>query len=154
MMKPFSWQHLVATTFLSSAVVLGTSLAATAADVTAERLINAGREPQNWLMQNQSYQGWNWSGLNQINKENVKNLRVAFAVPITSELIGTLSPNNQSRPLVEDGMMFYDDGWGLIYKVDVSSGKAGRIVWTADGAVSKSEKQITRGLTMWGNSIY
>jgi alcohol dehydrogenase (cytochrome c) len=139
---------------LGGAVAAAVAGPALAADVTMDRLVNAGKEPQNWLMQNQSFEGWNWSALKEITKDNVKNLRVAFAVPITSELIGTLSPNNSGRPLVDGGMMYYDDGWGMIYKVDASSGKAGKILWTADGAVSKDNKQISRGVTMWGNSIY
>ncbi len=148
--RKIGWRSSVLATLLGSVV----AMPALAVDVTADRLANAGREPQNWLIQNQNYEGWNWSTLNEVNKANVKNLKVAFAVPITSELIGTLAPNNSGRPLVDNGMMYYDDGWGMIYKVDVSSGKAGKIVWTADGAVSKSEKQISRGVSMWGNSIY
>ena len=150
----FSRQMVAMSTILGGAMLTAVAVPAIAADVTMTRLVNAGKEPQNWLMQNQNFEGWNWSELKEITKDNVKNLKVAFAVPITSTLIGTLAPNNSGRPLVDGGMMYYDDGWGMIYKVDATSGKAGKIVWTADGAVSKDNKHVSRGVTMWGNSIY
>ena len=53
---------------------------AMAADTTPERLRNAANEPQNWLMNLGSYNGWHYSKLSQINKSNVGNLRVKFRV--------------------------------------------------------------------------
>ena len=52
--------------------------AAFAADVTPERLISSEREPQNWLNHHGNYEAHRFSGLDQINKGNVKNLKVAF----------------------------------------------------------------------------
>ena len=49
-----------------------------AADVTSPRLINPDKEPQNWLMVNKDYSSHRYSELDQINKDNVKNLHVAF----------------------------------------------------------------------------
>src|SRR5258705_12055976 len=113
MMTSFvNWQRVMASTIVGGAFAVVATMPALAADVTSDRLVNAGKEPQNWLMQNQSYGGWNYSALKDITKDNVKNLHVAFAVPITSELIGNPSPNNSGRPLVDDGMMYFDDGWG------------------------------------------
>jgi alcohol dehydrogenase (cytochrome c) len=51
---------------------------ALAAELTPERLINADREPQNWLMNHRTYDGQRFSPLSRINKENVKNLRLAL----------------------------------------------------------------------------
>ena len=56
-----------------------TALPALAADVTPERLINP--EPQNWLMNHRTYDGQRFSPLTHINRDNVKNLKLAFAVP-------------------------------------------------------------------------
>jgi glucose dehydrogenase len=53
-----------------------------AAEVTPERLINADREPQNWLMNHRTYDGQRFSPLARINRDNVKNLRLAYAVPL------------------------------------------------------------------------
>jgi glucose dehydrogenase len=55
---------------------------AAAAEVTPERLINADKEPHNWLMNHRTYDAQRFSPLARINKDNVKNLKLAFAVAI------------------------------------------------------------------------
>jgi alcohol dehydrogenase (cytochrome c) len=54
--------------------------AARAADVTYERLLNP--EPQNWLMNHHDYNSQRFSSLDKINKSNVKDLKLAFAVAL------------------------------------------------------------------------
>jgi alcohol dehydrogenase (cytochrome c) len=53
-----------------------------AAEVTPERLVNADKEPQNWLMNHRTYDGQRVSPLDKINKANVRNLKLANAVPL------------------------------------------------------------------------
>src|SRR5258707_7920495 len=53
-----------------------------AADVTAERLTNADKEPHNWLMNHRTYDAQRYSPLENINKGNIKNLKLAYAVAI------------------------------------------------------------------------
>ena len=43
------------------------------ADVTAERLTNADKEPHNWLMNHRTYDAQRYSPLEKINKGNIKN---------------------------------------------------------------------------------
>src|SRR5690606_13314244 len=47
-------------------------------DVTFERLLRARSEPHNWLTYYGAYDGQRYSGLDQINIGNVKNLRPAW----------------------------------------------------------------------------
>ena len=61
-----------------TALALGLGAPATAADVTYERLLNAAKEPQNWLMRMGNYSNWNHSALSTINRDNVKDLKVKF----------------------------------------------------------------------------
>ena len=68
-----------ALTVLACALLAGTS-AARAADVTYERLLNP--EPQNWLSHHRDYSGQRYSPLETINKGNVKNLKLLFAVSL------------------------------------------------------------------------
>src|SRR5215470_19132951 len=66
----------------------GTALASwpvIAADVTPERLLNADKEPQNWLMNHRTYDGQRYSPLDRINRGNVKLLNDAYAVPLGRE---------------------------------------------------------------------
>ena len=67
------------------AMLAGSTLAASpvlAADVTPERLLNPDKEPQNWLMNHRTYDGQRFSPLARINRDNVKNLKFAYAVPL------------------------------------------------------------------------
>ena len=70
---------------------------ARAADVTYDRLLNADKEPQNWLMNHRDYSSHRFSPLDQINKDNVKNLHVAFTTAIGGERGGGTSARNPSR---------------------------------------------------------
>jgi len=66
-------------------LVAGTALVAMpalAADVTPERLLNADKEPHNWLMNHRTYDGQRYSPLERINKSNVKGLKLVYAVPL------------------------------------------------------------------------
>ena len=90
---------------------------ARAADVTYERLRNP--EPHNWLMNHHDFGSQRFSPLDKINKSNVKNLKLAFAVPL-----GGKAGNEyiEATPLVDDGFMYITDVWGVVYKIDVRSG--------------------------------
>src|SRR3954462_657393 len=113
-------------TFALIASTAITTLPALAADVTHERLVNADKEPHNWLMNHRTYDGQRFSPLARINKDNVKNLKLAYAVPL-----GGSTGNEwlEATPVVEDGFLYIVDAWGVLYKIDVRSGNVGRIVW-------------------------
>jgi alcohol dehydrogenase (cytochrome c) len=133
---------------LLASSVLAAASSALAADVTPERLLNPDKEPQNWLMNHRTYDGQRFSPLARINKGNVKGLRLVYAVPL-----GGLGGNewNEATPLVENGLLYITDSWGVLYKIDGTSGDVGRIVWRVD---PKQEKQGTnRGAAFWGNLV-
>src|ERR1700694_5682807 len=81
-----------------------------AAEVTYERLVNADKEPQNWLMVHRTYDSQRFSPLNQITRQNVKNLRLLFAVAIGGS---TGNESVEATPLVEDGFMYIVVHWGV-----------------------------------------
>jgi len=122
---------------------------AVAADVTPDRLVNADREPQNWLMNHRTYDAQRYSPLERINKANIKDLKLAYAVAI-----GGTSPNEnlQATPLAEDGFLYVVDQWGVLYKIDARSGDVGRIVWRMDPGQEKVPL-ANRGAALWGNFL-
>ena len=136
-------------THLARALLAGSVLAPAAvyaADVTPERLANP--EPQNWLMNHRTYDGQRFSPLEKINKGNVKGLRLAYAVALGG---GAGNEFTNATPLVEDGFLYVTDSWNVLYKIDVRSGDAGRIVWRMD---PKQDRQMrTRGAALWGNLV-
>jgi alcohol dehydrogenase (cytochrome c) len=130
------------------ATVLGTAAPCWAADVTADRLINTDKEPQNWLMNHRTYDGQRFSPLARIDRGNVKNLRLAYAVPLGGT---TGNESVEATPLAENGFLYMTDGWGVLYKIDGTSGDVGRIVWRMDPKQEKSSNN--RGAALWGNLV-
>ncbi|NQV22079.1 MAG: PQQ-binding-like beta-propeller repeat protein [Rhodospirillales bacterium] len=132
---------------------------AQAANVTDERLRNAGSEAEaaNWLTVHRSYDSHRFSPLAEINKDTVKGLKLAFAVPL-----GGWEPSEwansalQGTPLADGGFLYVSDGWASVYKIDVRPGDRGRIVWKADFDVEKEVTRIpvNRGVALWGNLVF
>jgi alcohol dehydrogenase (cytochrome c) len=135
----------------STFMLVGMVIAASptlAAEVTPERLLNADREPQNWLINHRTYDGQRFSPLARINRDNVKDLKLAFAVPLGGEAGNEWV---EATPLVENGFLYITNSWGVLHKIDVTSGELGRILWRMD---PKQEKQATnRGAALWGNLV-
>src|SRR5215467_14476797 len=139
--------HAIGIALLASSLLAGAS-SAFAADVTPERLLNPDREPHNWLMNHRSYDGQRFSPLARINKDNVKNLKLAYAVPLGGSAGDEWI---EATPLVENGFIYITDSWGVLYKIDATSGEVGRIVWRME---PKQEKQANnRGAALWGNLV-
>src|SRR5215475_7177069 len=132
---------------LASSAVLA-AWPAVAAEVTPDRLVNADKEPHNWLMNHRTYDAQRFSPLARINKDNVKSLKLAYAVALGGATGGEYS---EATPLVEDGFIYITNSWGVLYKIDATSGDAGRILWRMD---PKQERQsANRGAAMCGDLI-
>jgi hypothetical protein len=67
---------------LSSVAVAGLLVGlggiAPALAIDPSRIENADKNPNDWLTYHGSYKSWHYSGLDQINADNVKNLQVAW----------------------------------------------------------------------------
>ena len=140
--------HSIRKLLLGGAAALATC-PALAGDVTPDRLVNADKEPQNWLMNHRTYDAQRYSPLDKVNKNNVKDLKLAYALAIG----GTAANENlQSTPLAEDGFLYIVDQWGVVYKIDVRSGDMGRIVWRMDPGQEKLPLS-NRGAALLGNLV-
>src|SRR6516162_5470008 len=144
-MRPYRMSvraFLLAGSVLAAAPTLGT-------EVTPNRLVNADNEPGNWLMNHRTYDAQRFSPLDQINKTNIKSLRLAYAVAIGGT---SVTENLEATPLVEDGFLYVVDLWGVVYKIDGRSGDLGRIVWRMDPGQEKTP-DANRGAALWGNFV-
>jgi alcohol dehydrogenase (cytochrome c) len=127
-------------------VLLAGTAPVRAADVTYERLLNP--EPQNWLTHHRDYSSQRHSPLEAINKTNVKNLKLLFAVSLGGKSAGE---SLEATPLVDDGFMYIVDSWGVVYKIDVRSGTSGNVVWKMDPKIDKQDRN--RGVALWNNLV-
>jgi alcohol dehydrogenase (cytochrome c) len=142
---------------LTSTLLASTSMAAIAGEVTSSRLMNPDKEPQNWLMVNKDYSSHRYSELDQINRDNVKNLHVAFTVALPPQLGVDPIPwgGYQSTPLVDDGEMYVVDGYGIVYKIDVRDPEQAKITWLMDPGLAKPDVWVpsNRGVTLYKNFV-
>src|ERR1700726_1345339 len=121
-MKWHTTRATIAIALLAGGTCTGPALPA---EVTPQRLINADKEPQNWLMNHRTYDGQRFSPLARISRDNVRGLKLAYAVPLGG---GPGNELNEATPLAEDGFLYITDSWGVLYKIDGTSGDVGRIV--------------------------
>lgn len=86
--------------------------------VTDEMLLNP--PDGDWLMWRRTYNGWGYSPLDQINKENVGNLQLVWS--------WGMSPGGrtQETPLVHDGIIYIQNSTHLIQALD---GATGDLIW-------------------------
>jgi alcohol dehydrogenase (cytochrome c) len=87
--------------------------------VTSEMLRSPS--PNDWLMWRRTYDAWGYSPLNQINRDNVKNLNVAWTWGLSS--VGM----NEFTPLVHDGIMFV---WNYGETIQALDAKNGNLLWS------------------------
>jgi len=91
----------------------------TFAQVPFERIVNADREPGNWLSYSRDLQGRRFSPLTEINTQNVSGLRVKWAFQFRE-------PHTEVSPIVIDGILFVT-GPNSAAAID---GRSGRLLWT------------------------
>ncbi|HEU5272109.1 MAG TPA: PQQ-binding-like beta-propeller repeat protein [Xanthobacteraceae bacterium] len=123
--------------------------------VSRERLINAQNEPQNWLMMNGDYGSTRYSKLTQINRDNVKNLRLVWALALGGmQDVGQNGPEEEVNPLIDNGFMYTTDGWGTVYKIDAHNPNKGEFVWVCDpGVRHEGNVSRTRGIALWEDKV-
>ena len=139
-------------------IFLSTELAAVETDW--QQVVQASSRPQDWLTHHGSLNAQRFSRLTEINKETVQGLRVAFTRVVggaggggTWEHAGL-----EGTPLAENGFLYFTDGWGAVYKVDVRNG--GKLVWKMDpetdrdwaGAVTCCGVD-NRGVALWRDKV-
>jgi glucose dehydrogenase len=140
-------------TALSSIGIAIVAVPAFAADITPERLQNARGEPQNWLMVHRDYDNSRHSPLSEINRGNIKDLKLKFMVSIGGRATGgTLRGKEEGTPLVEDGFMYVADTWSRVMKFDVRSGTEAVPLWRYDPKITRS--RTVRGIAMYGNKVF
>ncbi|MCH8265569.1 MAG: PQQ-dependent dehydrogenase, methanol/ethanol family, partial [Proteobacteria bacterium] len=83
--------------------------------VTWERLVNAGDEPENWLMYSGTLDSQRYSKLDQINTSNVATIELkwAYQIPVIDRA--------ETVPLVVDGIMFITEAPSNVVAVDAAT---------------------------------
>jgi alcohol dehydrogenase (cytochrome c) len=117
--------------------------------LTYDRLLKAESEPQNWLTYSGSYKGWRYSKLDQINRRNVMDLRLAWAyqMPTTHRI--------ETTPLVVDGVMYISEPPSNVIALDPATGRQfWRYKRSLPSKVNVCCDQVNRGVAMLGDRIF
>ena len=119
------------------------------AQITPQRLLGAGNEPQNWLTYSGNYSSTRYSPLAQITPANVKNLKLqwVYQAPVAG--------NWQTTPLVVDGVMYITQRLNDVVALDAATGRA---FWTY--RYTPAAQRIVccgannRGLAILGDTLF
>ncbi|MBI4638979.1 MAG: PQQ-dependent dehydrogenase, methanol/ethanol family [Candidatus Rokubacteria bacterium] len=119
-------------------------------DVTDARLLDADKDPNNWLTYYRTYNGWRFSPLAQITPQNVKRLTPKWMLSLGE------AGNQQTTPLVNNGTMIVTSPLGTemnrVYAVDAVSGK---VLWKHETKLPEELSGLVKILSMnRGSALY
>jgi alcohol dehydrogenase (cytochrome c) len=131
-------------------IILTTGLVWTAcAQISADRLRDAAKEPQNWLTYNGSYASTHHSTLNQLRPDNVARLDLKWVWQANS------LEKLEATPLVVDGVMYLSDPPNDVVAIDVKTGRAfWRYRHQLPPGVTPCCGRVNRGLAILGKTLY
>ncbi|PYR25110.1 MAG: PQQ-dependent dehydrogenase, methanol/ethanol family, partial [Acidobacteria bacterium] len=113
-------RHISRAPILLGLLALGSFILQAQTPVGSDRLLNAAKEPQNWMIYGGDYSSNRHSALTQITPANVKNLGLAWAYQ--SPTTGSW----QATPLVVDGIMYLTQRPNDVVAMDAVTG---RVFW-------------------------
>jgi alcohol dehydrogenase (cytochrome c) len=120
------------------------------ADSSADNVKNC--PDQNWCAYHRTTNSaWRYSPLNQINTQNIKQLRPAWIFQPGEVLMGL-----HSTPLVIDGMMYVSTNPSTVWKLNAATGER---IWAYvpkmdEAVVARTFFSHTRGLTIGDGRVY
>jgi len=119
------------------------------AQVTADRILRAADEPQNWLTYSGGYASQRYSLLRQIDTTNVKNLELKWMMQ--NQVFGPW----ETSPLVVDGIMYLTQRPNDVIALDA---KTGRMFWlyryTNSGRQTVCCGAENRGVAILGDRLF
>ena len=119
--------------------------------ITDSMLLNAGKDPNNWILYGKDYSHTRYSQLDQINTETVRNL-----VPKWMVSFGSLDSQG-SQTIAFNGNLFVSSSHNRFFRVD---GRTGRTVWRYDHPLPGDVAPhlccdvINRGPALYGDKAY
>ena len=136
------------------AVLLGGAAAAGARERAFEPVTDAmlqNPDPADWLNWRRTLDGWGYSPLDQIDRENVDQLQLVWGWP--------LGPGpSQAAPLVHDGVMFVPSPRGVVQAVDAATGdrlwEYRRQFEASDALEAVAAGMRTRSIAIYGDKIF
>ncbi|MGD0135805.1 MAG: PQQ-dependent dehydrogenase, methanol/ethanol family [Bryobacteraceae bacterium] len=119
------------------------------AQVSFERILSADREPQNWLTYSGTPFSQRYSQLNEITRDNIKDLEIQWIYQASS------LEKFEATALVVDGILYTVQAPNDIVALDAATG---RTFWTYSYTPSPKARpccgHVNRGLAILGNTLF
>ena len=105
-------------------------------------------DPADWLNWRRTLDGWGYSPLDEIDRDNAHRLQLAWAWPMAPGV-------NQPTPLVHDGVMYLPSPGNVVQAVDAVTGDR---VWEYQRDLSAMVDSVlsprSRSIAIYGDKIY
>ena len=124
-------------------------VAGTHAQVTFDRLLNSGKEPQNWMTYSGDYSGRRFTSLDQITVSTAQGLTAkwVYQTGATGKL--------ETTPLVVDGVLYATAQDDRAFALDA---RTGRPIWMYQhqlpGDIRPCCGRVNRGLAILGDKVF
>lgn len=129
------------------------TVATLTAQTPFDRLVNAERDPANWLTYSGTLDGQRYSRLTQITPANAKDLELKWVLQTRAPA----EPNSkyEATSLVSNGVLYTVQPPNVVVALDAANGK---IFWTYAYNPASSARlccgRINRGLAILGNTLF
>ena len=118
--------------------------------VTHERLLKGTDGGQDWLMYGGNYQSWRYSPLQDVNRQNVSRLRVAW-----SFATGVRGKKFETSPLVIDSLLYLTTADNQLVALDAATGE---LVWSYKHPLPDDLRlccgPVNRGAAAAGDNVF
>ncbi|HTR36124.1 MAG TPA: PQQ-dependent dehydrogenase, methanol/ethanol family [Bryobacteraceae bacterium] len=119
------------------------------AQVSFDRILHAGQEPQNWLSYSGGVESQRYSALSEIKPENIKNLELKWVFQSRS------TEKFEATALVVDGILYTVQAPNDVVAIDAATG---RVFWIYSYVPSTEARpccgRVNRGLAILGNTLF
>jgi alcohol dehydrogenase (cytochrome c) len=147
--------HVVRGSFASALTVAALSIALVGARVSGQipyqRILRSDSEPSSWLTYSGGYRSHRYSSLDQINRQNVGRLKMAWTYQIRQPGLF------ETSPIVADGVMFITEPPSTVTALDV---RTGRPLWTwtpnipPDVITISAPAPVNRGVAVLDDMVF
>ncbi len=125
------------------------SAAASAANVTAERLVNAAKEPGQWMTYGGTYSEQRFSLLKKIDAGNVEQLGLKWFADYET------NQNQHGSPLYVDGVLYVSTARNVVHAFNAKTGKQ---LWKYNPVIQGERLRynlglVNRGIAAWKGKI-
>lgn len=121
------------------------------AAVDDKALLDADKNPGNWLSHGRNYSEDRYSTLEEVNKETVNRLGLAWSLDLG------FKRGFEATPVVVDGIMYVSGAWSKVFAIDARNGK---LIWTYDPkvpgriGVKACCDVVNRGVAIYKGKVY